>query len=97
LDFQKKVSVLSIEHVISTPIHADLLNGFHNLGELNFEINEVNLEDIKNRILELTQIFKQANFQQLYIFRLFENSSFGYTRDLISVRTDLLAAIPSKN
>ncbi len=97
LDFQKKVSVLRIEHVTFTPIHADLLNDFHNLGELNFEINEVNLEDIKNRIVELTQIFKQANFQQLYTFRLFENSSFGYTRDLISAWIDLLAVIPSKN
>lgn len=97
MNFQKKVNTLHIDLVASTSIQIDLLNDFQNISELTFAINEDDLENIKNRILELITLLKQTNFKQLYVFKLYENSPVEYSTALTQIWADLLAVIPSKN
>jgi hypothetical protein len=88
---------LIIDQVTLKPIDAGLLSNFHNLQHLNLTINVVDLENVKNTLTELAQLFKQANFQKLKSFVLNEKSSLGYAKDLIPAWIDLLAAIPWKD
>jgi hypothetical protein len=86
---------MAIYHVASIPIHVDLLSDFYNLHSLHLIINEMDLENVKNRLLELAQCFRQANLENLRSFVLDEKSSFGYAKDLIPAWIDFFNAIPS--
>lgn len=97
IDFQENAAYMKIDYVSSTPTHVDLLNNFHNLVELTLTIEEVDLEKLQNRILELIHVFKQVKFHRLYKLRLFDESTFGYVKDLIPEWADLLAAIASND
>jgi hypothetical protein len=88
---------MKIDHITSMPIHVDLLSGFHNLDQLFFTINEVDLENLKSRLLELVQCFKQANLEKLHSFVLYENSPLIYAKDLIPAWANLLNTIPSND
>lgn len=97
LDFQKKITCIKIDSALSTTIHADLLSGFHNLGELSFTINEIDSENIKSRILELAHVLKQPNLRQLRRFTLLENSPLVFSKDLLPAWADLFNTICSKD
>ena len=93
-DFEKKVTVLKINHRSSIPLHHHLLKDFPNLKQLDLIINEQCLENVINRILELISLFKEANLKQLYYLKLFDKSSLEYCPELVNLWSDFLLVIP---